>query len=83
MGAKKTGPHRKGKLVTTSITLHHAAYSMAQDVMEKEGYSNFSAFVADLIRRRKEQVAHNPSVQNVKSKLAEIVNPPKAKPNRE
>lgn len=45
------------EIQNTSLSLHSTVYAMALKIMADEGYNNFSAFIADLIRRRREELA--------------------------
>ncbi len=45
----------KKQTVKTSISISEQVDGFAQELMKKWGYDNFSAFVAELIRREKQR----------------------------
>jgi hypothetical protein len=58
--SKNTTPHTPPRVRTrTTISLTPVIAAAAGEMMEKKGFNNFSAYVADLIRRHKEQDQRN------------------------
>ncbi len=44
------------KDVRTTISLTKVIWDWAEEIMDERGYNNFSSYVADLVRRHKEEL---------------------------
>lgn len=53
--ARSKQKYRAGTTVKTSISLSETVNGWAEVLASKRGYDNFSAYIADLIRRDKER----------------------------
>lgn len=52
---RKREKYRAGRTVKTSISLSETVNSWAEVLATKQGYDNFSAYIAELIRRDKKR----------------------------
>jgi Arc/MetJ-type ribon-helix-helix transcriptional regulator len=70
---------RASETVRATISLHKVVSEMAEELMRKKGYDNFSAYVAELIRRDKEREEEKQE-QRLSGRKAEQENAPEPSP---